>query len=126
MSQRNVIAPLICTLLAATFLTGCLIVDNTNRSHRGTLPSASTMKQVEIGTTTVDWLIGAVGKPSSRQEVDEHTELLRYERVTTVTKQTTIFLILHSQDNSDTSEVTVFEAIDGVIQRHWTETADGK
>jgi len=120
MSGRNVLTVVVCLLVSAVFA-GCIVVADTNRRHTGMVPSAATIKQVELGETTAEWLIAAVGQPSSRQKVDEHTELLRYERTTTVNSSLNILVLLHTNDNTRTHEAVVFEVVDGVVQKYWTE-----
>lgn len=60
---------------------GCLIVSGKSIDQSGVRISRATMRQIEIGRTTEQWVIAALGEPSSRAEVggEKDIVLLRYE-----------------------------------------------
>lgn len=124
MSGRTGIVSLISLVLASAVLGGCLITASTRRSYDGVVPSDETIKEIEIGKTTVEWLIAVAGKPSSREKVDDHTELLRYEKTATVDKSFFVFLLMQSRVNTSTRETVVFEVVDGVVTKCWAESAE--
>jgi hypothetical protein len=66
----------------AVLLTGgCLIMSGQSSHQSGIKVSDSTLRQIEVGTTTKSWLIATLGEPSRHTTVEgkENVELLVYE-----------------------------------------------
>ncbi len=62
-------------LLSLAALGGCLGASSSSSYETGRQVTGSTLDKIEIGTTTENWLLGALGEPTSRQVVAEGTEV---------------------------------------------------
>ncbi len=113
--------PLIFLLIPAFFfLTGCTIISsNSNTNTSGTEVSDQTLSQLEVGKTTKEWLIAALGQPDSKSLVDEKTEILKYRATRTTYQHSGLFIVFDSQSKHEESETVYFEFQEGVLQRYW-------
>lgn len=116
------------------FLSGCLINGSSQENLTGIRISQSSLSQIEVGTTTSEWVEAAFGHPTSRQvvtrndavnkDVPQHmVEIWRYEWSRSVSSSGEVFLLLSSY-NSKVDSTTVFlEFTDGIVTRYWTENS---
>lgn len=102
-------------------LSGCLVMGGSSIDESGVKVTESTLDQVEVGTTTRDWLLGALGEPTSRNVVDENTEVLRYAWSRTKSKGGAVFLIYAGGSETVEKTTAYFEVTDGIVTRFWTE-----
>lgn len=117
-----------CALAILVFsITGCSFIYNERKvSEKGiNVQSSTTFQQIEIGKTTKEWLIAAVGEPTSIINVggDNKVEILKYTYELTRSSEFGVF-ITFSQTNVDTVRKTnsYFEFQNGILTRHWVET----
>jgi hypothetical protein len=113
------------TLAVCIFcLTGCLITSSKQVKETGTPVSSNTLRQVEPGVTTTDWLLATLGPPTSRNPVDDraNTEILAYSHEVVRTSRGKVFLLFSGSSNTVDSQRTFFEVTDGVVTRFWTES----
>ena len=120
--DKQLITGVLLALFAIT-ASGCLIISGNSIDQSGVRISQSTMEQIEIGRTTEQWVIAALGEPTSRAEVggDEDITLLRYEYRVRQAKGGAVFLIFAGGSETTKRTTTYFEFTDGILSRTWTE-----
>ena len=114
------------TALAAAFLfsaAGCLVTAGNSVQESGVRVSSSTMAQVEVGKTTEQWLVAALGEPTARTAVAdrENVHILRYNHTVSRSGHGTVFLIFAGHHDRSEPTSAYFEVTDGIITRYWTE-----
>ena len=104
-------------------LTGCLVTSSKQVKESGTEVSSSTLRQVEPGVTTKDWLLATLGPPTSRSCVADHSnmEILAYKHEVVKTSRGKVFLLFSGSSNTVDKRETFFEVTDGVVSKYWTE-----
>ena len=107
--------------LAAT--SGCLVMSGSSTSETGVLISDSTMQQVQIGTTTEQWLIATLGEPTDRQLVEgkDNVEILRYEYSNQKSSGGVVLFVFAGGQEHSTQSVAYFEITDKIVTRAWRE-----
>jgi len=102
---------------------GCLIVSGKSIDQSGIRISQATMNQIEIGRTTEQWIVAALGEPSYRAEVggDKDIVLLRYEYREKRSEGGVVFLIFAGGSETTKRTTTYFEFTDGYLSRTWKE-----
>jgi hypothetical protein len=100
---------------------GCIVSTENISKERGKKLKNSSIRRLEPGVTTKDWAISTLGTPTSRNKVDDSTELLKYEYSKTVNHELAIFLILGSESEKTTSESVCLEFKDDILARYWSE-----
>lgn len=103
------------------FTSGCLISKSHSVHESGAKVSGPTLAQIKPSETTEAWLLAAVGDPTSRRDVDDHTHLLRYEHTVTTKKGGAIFLLYAGGESEQRKSSVIFEITDGIVTRYWTE-----
>jgi len=103
-------------------LSGCLITQRSKTEESGTRISQATLEQVEPGRTSEKWLRAVLGEPTSRQRVDERTDILRYNFSRETTKGGAVFLVFAGQSSTKETATTYFEITDSIVTRHWTDS----
>lgn len=105
-------------------LTGCLITSSKQVKETGTPVSSTTLRQVEPGVTTKDWLLATLGPPTSRKCVEDqgNVEILAYQHEVVKTSRGKVFLLFSGSSNTVEAQKTFFEVTDGVVTRYWTES----
>ncbi len=119
--------PLIAGVLVTAFAmtaSGCLVVSGRSSHESGVRISESTMRQIEIGHTTEDWVVAALGEPTARTELDDCTVLARYEHCETQSEGGAVFLIFAGGSETTRRSTTYFEYTNGVLCRTWSETGN--
>jgi hypothetical protein len=61
----------VASALLALTLGGCLAASSSSSYETGRQVTSATLDKIKIGVTTENWLIGALGEPTSRQLVAE-------------------------------------------------------
>lgn len=114
---RNV---LIASLLFAA--SGCLLTSSNTTDESGVRVGANTLRQVEVGKTTDDWLMATLGPPTSRKVVRENMEIVGYDHELVKKSKGSVFLLFAGSSKKIEKSTTYFELNDGVVTRYWTES----
>ena len=107
-------------LLAVSVLVGGCIVSQTDEQYTGI--ENDTLKQVECGQTTRDWVIETFGEPSEQILADDGSEILKYKCVRKKNNKFVMFpppIVIN--DDKDVVHTVAFEIRDGIVQRYWKE-----
>ena len=108
-------------LLTCFVASGCVVSSDTTSHESGKKLKDSTLKQLEPGKTTKEWTISVLGTPSSRNKLDNGTEVFKYEYSKTVDEEFAIFLLWASDSEKKTSQSICLEFKDNILTRYWTE-----
>lgn len=122
----TMIRQLLTTTLAAGFLlagTGCLVVSGDAIEERGVKVTGATLDQIEVGVTTEDWLLAALGEPSDITEVASHegVRIFKYTHEVRESEGGAVFLIYAGGSTDIQQSVAYFEITNGVVTRYWVE-----
>ena len=127
--SRNILRNL---LIAAMLFaaSGCLLTTSNTVNESGVRVSQGTLRQVELGETTDDWLVSALGEPTSRSSAGPASasaggvgvEIWGYSHERSKKSRGTLFLLFAGSSNKVDRETTYFELTDGVVTRYWTES----
>lgn len=113
-------AGLFAALVAVSFLMAGCVVCETDEQYTGV--ENDTLKQVECGQTTRDWVIETFGEPSEQILADDGSEILKYKCVRKKDNKFVMFpppIVI--RDEKDVEHTVAFEVRDGIVQRYWKE-----
>ncbi len=102
---------------------GCFIWNSdVSYGEKGAPLSDSTLKQIESGKTTRDWVVSTLGEPSEQSTTSEGAELLKYKYSKTQESNVVMpFVIVNDEKKS--LQTLYLEVKDGVVQKYWVETS---
>ncbi len=106
-------------LAASVLVVGCVVI-KTDEQYTGI--ENETLKQVECGQTTRDWVVETFGEPSEQILADDGSEILKYKCVRKKDNKFVMFpppIVI--KDDKDVIHTVVFEVRDGIVQRYWKE-----
>ena len=106
-------------LAASVLVVGCIVI-KTDEQYTGI--ENDTLKQVECGQTTRDWVIETFGEPSEQILMDDGSEILKYKCIRKKDNKFVMFpppIVIN--DEKDVEHTVAFEVRDGIIQRYWKE-----
>ncbi|MDI6450996.1 hypothetical protein [Anaerobaca lacustris] len=125
MAERKTMASAGTILLCAVFgfvLTGCISGRSDVRyGPKGPAVGAETLRQVRVGSTSREWVLGTLGEPTSQTQTPEGTEILRYVYTKKVDSDFKAFIFLNFDDKREERTVLYFEITDGIVTRYWRE-----
>jgi hypothetical protein len=109
--------------LAAMLTTSGCITSRADVTYGPKGPPAghSTLRQVKVGQTSKEWLLGTLGEPTRVTQTAEGTEILTYEYTKTVDGDFKVFLLLNSRDRREERTVYTFELRDGIVTKYWKD-----
>ena len=88
---------------------------------KGPAVGHETLRQIEVGKTTKDWLLATLGEPSSQNKTPEGMEILRYCYTKKVDREFELFLLLDLDDKKEQNTTLYFELKDGIVTKFWKE-----
>jgi outer membrane protein assembly factor BamE (lipoprotein component of BamABCDE complex) len=126
MKQRVLItkrAAVVLSALALLSLAGC-ISSHSDVTYGPTGPAirGDTLRQIKVGQTTKEWLLGTLGAPSRSSETPDGTEILTYVYTKKVDNNFDFCPFLDSHDRREEQTVYVFELQNGVVCKFWKES----
>ena len=111
---------LFAALVAVSVLVVGCVVCETDEQYTGV--ENDTLKQVECGQTTRDWVIETFGEPSEQILNDDGGEILKYKCVRRKDNKFVMFpppIVI--SDEEDVEHTVAFEVRDGIVKRYWKE-----
>ena len=120
LNKHGEIALFVSLVAMSVLVVGC-VVCKTEEQYTGI--QNETLKQVERGQTTKDWLVATFGEPSEQSMTEEGTELLKYKCTKKKDNKFVLFpppIVI--KDEKEMEHTVVFEVKDGIVQRYWKET----
>ncbi len=121
---RRAVATMIIGLCMAFgfVLTGCISSRSDVRyGDKGPAVGSDTLRQIEVGSTSKEWLLGTLGEPTSETQTPEGTEILKYVYTKKVDSDLNAFLVLSFDDQREERTVLYFELTNGIVTRYWKE-----
>lgn len=111
--------------LALVALSGCAVINSHSETKSyGTPVSDQSLTQVEPGTTTAAWLVATLGQPASREQVDDHVEVLKYSSRQLTKINSKLIFVLDTSSKREVRRTVFFECADGVLARYWVEETE--
>ncbi len=117
--KRGEIGLFAALIAVSVLVVGCIVCE-TDEQYTGI--ENDTLKQVECGQTTRDWVIETFGEPSEQILNDDGGEILKYKCVRKKDNQFVMFpppIVI--SDEKDVEHTVAFEVRDGIVQRYWKE-----
>ena len=115
----NEIALFVALLAVSVLGVGCIVCET---DERYTGIENQSLKEVECGQTTRDWVVETFGEPSEQILTDNGGEILQYKCIRTKDNKFVMFpppIVI--RDEEDIEHTVAFEVRDGIVQRYWKE-----
>lgn len=100
-------------------LSGCLISSHSNENFSGKYVSTRTFNEVEPGVTTVSWVKGTMGEPTSKTTLEDGSELWKYSYTKTKSSSGSLLFVFGGSSRSSTGGSAYVQIKDGVVVKHW-------
>ncbi len=112
--------------LTLTTLSGCLVSSHSSEKETGTRIGSTTINQIEPGSTTKNWVLSALGEPTTKstftpEDADRAGEIWVYEYEKVRSSSGAIFLIFGGSSKKTTNLTHHVEFIDNVVNRVWSD-----
>ena len=88
---------------------------------RGEYVGPSTYNQIEVGSTTDEWLLAALGEPSNKSRLADGRELWKWGYTKTRESRSAVFLIFGGASSHVSAGATCVELCDGVVVKKWRD-----
>jgi outer membrane protein assembly factor BamE (lipoprotein component of BamABCDE complex) len=126
MKQRVFItrtAAVVLSALALLSLTGCISShSDVTYGSMGPAVRGDTLRQIKIGHTSKEWLLGTLGEPSRSSQTPDGKEVLTYVYTKKVDSNFDFCPFLNTHDRREEQTVYVFELQNGVVCKFWKES----
>ena len=106
-------------LCALTLISGCLIASNSEQTRKGNYIAEDTFSRIEPGKTTDAWVKATLGEPSSRDKVDDKTEIWKWSYTERKESSGAIFLIFGGRDVKESDGKAYVEFKEGIVSNKW-------
>jgi hypothetical protein len=125
MSRREPAASACVIVLCVMFgfvLSGCISGrSDVSYGPKGPVVGGETLRQIKVGVTSKEWLLGTLGEPTSETQTPDGTEILKYVYTKKVDSDLDVFIFLDFDDRREECTVLYFEITDGIVSRYWKE-----
>lgn len=111
---------LLVVALAATLFPACIINANSHTTRSGKYISSETVQRIEPGKNA-DYVVAVLGDPSSKQVLGDGTEIWKWSYRERKTSSGAVFLIIDSDQTTETERSTYVELKDGQVARAWQD-----
>jgi hypothetical protein len=119
---RFVKGALIVSLSALSALGGCIEGrSDITYGPKGPPAGRSTLRQVKLGETSKEWLLGTLGTPTRQTRTPDGTEIMTYEYTKQVDSDFEALLLLNFKDKRQERTVYTFELTDGIVTDYWKD-----
>ncbi len=103
-------------------LSGCVSGrSDVSYGSKGPVVGGETLRQIKVGVTSKEWLLGTLGEPTSETQTPEGTEILKYAYTKKVDSDLDVFIFLSFDDRREERTSLYFEITDGIVSRYWKE-----
>jgi hypothetical protein len=111
------------TIVLCLFFTGCAAVCTyeSDSSSTNKYIGERSLRRVEEGRTTREWIVSAFGQPSETTRVSDNVELLKYHYSTNVERNVSLFLLFSSHTETEKVSNVYFELENGLVRRFWKD-----
>jgi outer membrane protein assembly factor BamE (lipoprotein component of BamABCDE complex) len=108
----------IAAILPLLTMTGCLISSTSNVTHTGVSVSDASWAQIVPGKSA-DFVTAVLGEPTSKQKLDDGTEIWKWTYTERTDSSGAVFLIFGGTSTQENSHTAFVELKDGVVTNHW-------
>jgi outer membrane protein assembly factor BamE (lipoprotein component of BamABCDE complex) len=121
--ERAVSASVVILCVVSGFvLSGCISSrSDVSYGSKGPVVGSETLRQIKVGSTSKEWLLGTLGEPTNETRTPEGTEILKYVYTKKVDSDFDAFILLSFDDEREERTVLYFEITDGIVTRYWKE-----
>jgi hypothetical protein len=119
LNKNGKIGLFVAFLAIPVLIAGC-VVCKTDEQYTGI--ENDTLKQVDCGQTTRDWVVETFGEPSEQILTDDGGEILKYKCIRKKDNKFVMFpppIVI--RDEKDVEHTVAFEVRNGIVQRYWKE-----
>jgi outer membrane protein assembly factor BamE (lipoprotein component of BamABCDE complex) len=102
-------------------LTGCIAGGASRDTVTGRFVGAETLSNIEPGTTTKSWVVGALGEPSTKTVLPDGLELWTWNFSRTKRGTGWVLFIFSTTNERETSSRAFVEFRHDVVTRAWRE-----
>ena len=103
-------------------LSGCISGrSDVSYGPKGPVVGDETLRQVKIGRTSKEWVLGTLGAPTSATATPEGTEILKYVYTKNVDADFSFCIFFDFDDKREERTVFYFEIADGIVSKFWKE-----
>lgn len=108
--------------LAVLTVAGCISVrSDVTYGPSGPAVRRETLRQVEVGATSKEWLLGVLGTPTRTSRTPDGTDILTYEYTRKIDTDLDFCIFFNLDDRRDEFTTYIFELEDGVVTKYWCE-----
>lgn len=103
-------------------LSGCISGrSDVSYGPEGPAVGHETLRQVKVGCTSKEWVLGTLGTPTSETATPEGTEILKYVYTKDVDVDFSFCIFFDFDDKRQERTVYYFEIANGVVTKFWKE-----
>lgn len=103
-------------------LSGCISGrSDVSYGAKGPVVGGETLRQIEVGITSKEWLLGTLGEPTNETQTPDGKEILKYVYTRKVDSDFDAFIFLSFDDHREERTALYFEITDGIVSRYWKE-----
>lgn len=102
-------------------LSGCIIARSSTREESGKKIGEATLRQLEVDSTTQDWVLSVLGEPTRRSAIEEGAEIWVYEYQLKKESRVGVVVLLSSEDEKIENQSVFLEFKNKVLTRYWIE-----
>ncbi len=108
---------------ALLVLGGCLVGSRKSVSNEGNQVTSATLNQIESGKTRRDWVVAAMGEPTSKAALDDGGEIWKYTHTRKeMSSGFVLFIFAGSTVESKTGATYVEFDNAGTVRKSWQAT----
>ena len=100
-------------------LSGCLVSGSASQTRTGKYVGEDTLAKIEPGKTTQGWIVATLGEPSTKNKVEDGSEVWRYDYTERRENNTAVFLLFGGSDKKETCGSVFVEMKNGVVTNKW-------
>jgi len=102
-------------------LSGCLVSGNSTSTMSGSYVGASTFSQVEPGVTSEEWVLAAFGEPTSRTNLSDGSQMLKWSYRQSKSGSGSVFLLYGGSNSTERQGATFVQVRDGLVVKAWRD-----
>ena len=103
-------------------LAGCISGrSDVSYGPKGPAVGHETLRQIEVGQTSKEWVLGTLGTPTSETATPEGTEILKYVYTKKVDVDFSFCIFFDFDDKREERTVYYFEIANGIVTKFWKE-----
>lgn len=115
--MKHISITLVALVLVA--LTGCLVTGSSKQVRSGNYVSDDAFKRIEPGKTTAGWVLATLGEPTSRQTIEDGSEVWKWTYSEHRQSSGAVFLIFGGSDEKEITGNAFVELRDGIVTNAW-------